>query len=66
MSGDEHQLDEFARDVDFARYPGEPDEHFAERLVKHMQKLIDAADLRVIDLEHMQAIASTYRSRDDD
>jgi hypothetical protein len=65
-TSDEHQLDEFARDIDCARYPGEPDAHFAGRLVDLMQKLIDAAELRIIDLEHMQAIASTYCSRDDD
>jgi hypothetical protein len=65
-SKDEHQLDEFGRDVGCSRNSGEPHSLYAERLIEHMQKLIDDADLRIIDLENMQAITSTYGPADDE
>jgi hypothetical protein len=65
-SKDEHQLDEFGRDVDLPRNDGESHSGFAERLVERMQQLIDESDLRIMDLENMMAIASTYGPSDDD
>ena len=64
--GEEHQLDEFGRDVGCARKHGEPHSEYAERVVEHINQLIDEAELRIIDLEGMRDIASTYGPSDDE
>ena len=60
------QGDEFGRDVDLPRLPGELQSAYAERLIERMQKIVKEADLRIIDLENMMAIASTYGPADDE
>ena len=66
IAADVHQLDGFGRDVGCPRLTGELHSAYAERLIEHVSKMIDEADLRIIDLEQIRDIASTYGRRDND